>query len=78
MFRLDNRIALITGAATGIGQMIAITLAKAGAHIALADKPNVSLDETEELCQPYGAKILKVEMDVCDLDHIRSGVAAVA
>ena len=46
MFRLDNRIALITGAATGIGQMIALTLVKAGAHIALSDKPNVSLDET--------------------------------
>ena len=77
MFRLDNRIALVTGAATGIGQAIAVTLVKAGAHVAISDKPNVSLDETGELCQPYGKKILKFEMDVRDLEQIKEGVAAV-
>jgi len=77
MFRLDNRIALVTGAATGIGQAIAVTLVKAGASIAISDRPNISLDETEKLCQPYGKKILKIEMDVRDLDQIKESVAAV-
>jgi 2-deoxy-D-gluconate 3-dehydrogenase len=77
MFRLDDRIALVTGAATGIGQAIAITLAKVGAHVAISDKPNVSLDETEKLCQPYGKKILKFAMDVRDLNQIKKGVATV-
>jgi NAD(P)-dependent dehydrogenase (short-subunit alcohol dehydrogenase family) len=77
MFRLDDRIALVTGAATGIGQAIAVALVKAGAHVAISDKPNVSLDDTEELCQPYGKRILKFAMDVRDLDQIRKGVATV-
>ena len=37
MGRLDNRIALITGAASGIGRAIAVKFASEGAHVALVD-----------------------------------------
>ncbi len=77
MFRLDDKIALVTGAATGIGQVIAATLAKAGADVAISDKPNVSLNETEGLCKPYGKRTFTFEMDVRDLDQIKKGVVAV-
>jgi NAD(P)-dependent dehydrogenase (short-subunit alcohol dehydrogenase family) len=77
MFTLDGRIALVTGAATGIGQAIAVTLAQAGAHVAISDKPNISLDETEELCTPYAKRIFTFEMDVRDLAQIQQGVAVV-
>jgi 2-deoxy-D-gluconate 3-dehydrogenase len=37
MFRLDGRIALVTGAATGIGQAIAVAMAANGADIAVTE-----------------------------------------
>lgn len=77
MFRLDEKIAVVTGAATGIGQAIAVHLAKAGADVAISDKPEISLAETKELCKPHGKKVFKFGMDVRHLEQITQGVAAV-
>ena len=77
MFALNQRVALVTGAATGIGQTIAATLAETGAHVAISDKPEVSLDETAELCSSHGRKVFSLAIDVRDLGQIRRGVAAV-
>ena len=43
--KLDGKVALITGAAGGIGQAIARRLAREGAHVALADIRTEPLDE---------------------------------
>jgi len=77
MFTLNHRVALVTGAATGIGQTIAAVLAETGAHVAISDRPEVNLGETEKLCKPHGRKVFPLAMDVRDLDQIRRGVAAV-
>ena len=77
MFELENRTALITGAATGIGAGIAIALARQGADIAIADKPGTSLFETEKEAIRYGHKVLKIEMDVRDMSQIVAGVERV-
>ncbi len=37
MLRLDDKIAIVTGAAQGIGRAIALRLAQSGAHVAVAD-----------------------------------------
>jgi len=75
-FRLDKRIALVTGAATGLGQAIAVALSQAGADMAISDKPGVSLAETASLSAKRAA-CFQFEMDVRDLDQIRRGVARV-
>jgi 2-deoxy-D-gluconate 3-dehydrogenase len=77
MFYLDGRVALITGSATGIGQSIAVTLAKAGARVAISDKPVVSLAETREMCRVHCDEVFSLSLDVRDLDQVRKGVKAV-
>ena len=74
LFSLKGKTALITGAATGLGQAIAIALAKQGADTAISDKPEVSLDETEGKLKPFGGKIMKVGIDVRHLNQINNGV----
>jgi NAD(P)-dependent dehydrogenase (short-subunit alcohol dehydrogenase family) len=75
MFELNDRTALVTGAATGLGQAIVAALAQAGARVAVADRPGVDLAETISLCA--GRASIEVEMDIRDLCQIRKGVAAV-
>ena len=49
MFRLDGKIALVTGAATGLGQAIAAALTQSRANVALTDKTVDALTETESM-----------------------------
>lgn len=77
MFQLNGKIALVTGSATGLGQAIAIALARAGAAVAISDKPMVSLDETTELLKPLATQVFSVAIDVRDLQQIAAGVSTV-
>jgi 2-deoxy-D-gluconate 3-dehydrogenase len=78
MFALNGRTALVTGAATGLGQAIAVALTQAGAQVAVSDKPGQCLAETTSLCAGCGGRTVAVEIDVRDVRRIREGVAAVA
>jgi NAD(P)-dependent dehydrogenase (short-subunit alcohol dehydrogenase family) len=78
VFRLDGKAALVTGAATGLGQAIAVALAAAGADVAISDKPKVSLDETAEKLAPTGRRVVRLGMDVRDIEQVREGVLAAA
>ncbi len=77
MFRLDDKVAVITGAATGIGAAIAVALANAGAYVAISDKPGESLEHTAAEAGQYGRHVFKFAMDVRALNQIREGIAAV-
>lgn len=77
MFELNNRTALVTGAATGLGRAVAMALTRAGAKVAVSDKPGVSLGETVALCTDCGYRSFAIEMDVRNPDQIRESVAAV-
>ncbi len=77
MFDLDGKIALITGAATGLGAAISIALAKAGADIAISDKPDKNLDSTAIKAKDFGHKIFTFDMDVRNLNQIKKGIDAV-
>lgn len=76
MFRLDEKVALVTGAATGLGQAVSIALARHGADVAISDKIEVNLDETAEKIVKYGRKIFMVGIDIRDLCQIKKGVDA--
>ena len=78
-FRLDGRVALVTGARQGLGQGFAVALAEAGADVAGLDRADV--DETGALVAGVGRRFKPVLCDlraasVADLNRIVGEVAA--
>lgn len=67
IFNLDGKVALITGAGSGLGRQFAITLAEAGATVALAARRREKLAETAALVDEIGGKSICIDLDVTDL-----------
>ncbi len=61
-FRLDGKVALITGASRGLGQGAALALAEAGADLALLDRSGS--EETAELAEAMGRRVHSIELDL--------------
>ncbi|MCW8329310.1 SDR family oxidoreductase [Photobacterium sp. SDRW27] len=61
---LKQSVIAITGAGQGLGQMMAITLAQAGAELALIDVNDDGLVDTQAQCQMLSAKALTYKVDV--------------
>lgn len=70
--RLSGRTAVVTGAASGIGRAIAVSLARRGCHLALADVNEAGLAETAALVRAPGLRVSTHRLDVSD----RAAVAA--
>ncbi|MDH4109690.1 MAG: glucose 1-dehydrogenase [Gammaproteobacteria bacterium] len=69
-FRVDGKLALVTGAGSGLGRQFALTLAEAGATVALAARRRDKLEETAALVAGAGGKALCLELDVTDSSSI--------
>jgi NAD(P)-dependent dehydrogenase (short-subunit alcohol dehydrogenase family) len=79
-FRLEGKVAMVTGAAGGLGSAMARVFAAAGAHVALAELPGRLLDASalaQELAAAHSVRALAVSMDVTDLPSIEAAVAQV-
>lgn len=61
---LENRIAVITGAANGIGRALALQAAKDGMHLALADKDQTELSALAATLRAQGVQVLAETVDV--------------
>lgn len=68
MFKLDGKVAIVTGANTGLGQGIAIGLAEAGADIVGVGRSDMS--ETKEKVEAAGRRFLAVKADLVSLEPI--------
>jgi NAD(P)-dependent dehydrogenase (short-subunit alcohol dehydrogenase family) len=77
MFRLDGRVAMVTGAATGLGAAISVALARQGADVAISDKPGEDLSGTAERARQYGRRVLAFQMDIRDADQVAQGIEGV-
>jgi len=77
VFELDGKVAVVTGAATGLGAAIAVALAESGADVAISDRPGQSLADTRAKAGSHGQKVFTFDMDVCVQAQIEAGVAAV-
>jgi 2-deoxy-D-gluconate 3-dehydrogenase len=65
-FRLDNKVALVTGASSGIGQSIAIALAEAGADVACHARAEGKADETCARIDAVGRKAATAAGDMAE------------
>jgi len=59
-FRLDNKVALITGGSRGIGKAIAFSFAEAGANIVIASRKLPELEEVAKEISSLGRRCLPV------------------
>ena len=72
--RLKDKVAVITGAASGIGKEIARTFAREGAKIVIADLNQKAADATAAELDPAGRRALGVAMDVANEDQVNAGM----
>lgn len=66
MKNLNNKVAAITGAGSGIGRALAMLLAQKGCNLALADVNESGLAETGQLLSAYPVKVTQTRLDVSD------------
>ena len=75
--KLQDKCAIVTGAASGIGREIALTYAREGAKVAIADLNEQAAEATAKEIHRAGGQAIGVAMDVTDEQAVTSGVAAV-
>jgi len=66
IFNLDGKVALVTGAGSGLGRQFAETLADAGALVVLAARRRDKLEETAASIRGHGGEAICLELDVTD------------
>src|SRR3954471_14250682 len=74
-FSLDGKVAIVTGASSGLGVAFATGLAEAGADIAIGARRVERLEQTKAAAEPPGRRCIAVPLDVTDPDACTAIVA---
>jgi len=69
-FRLDDKVAIVTGAGRGIGAASALALAEAGANVVLSSRTKDQLDAVAAQIEALGRRAVVVPADLSDLDAV--------
>jgi NADP-dependent 3-hydroxy acid dehydrogenase YdfG len=72
---LAGKVALVTGASSGIGEATAIALAEAGAAVAIGARRRDRLDALAGKLREAGARVLQLDLDVTDEQQCRTAVS---
>ena len=70
-FRLDGKVAIVTGANKGLGMGYAVALAKAGADIYLPYRSG-DIEEVKSLIEAEGRRVEFIQGDLTDMEHIHA------
>ena len=74
MFNFKGRVAVITGASSGLGRQMANAFAKEGADLVIMARNVGKLKEVEKELEEYGGKVLAIKCDVTKTDEIKEAV----
>jgi len=74
-FRVDGKVALVTGAGRGIGRASALALAEAGADVVVAARTQDQVEAVAEAARTFGVRAEPVVFDVMELDRLSELVA---
>lgn len=77
MRKFQDRVAVVTGAAGGIGRAVAVGLAKKGCHLAISDVNEAGLNETAALIKEFGRNVTTHIVDVSDKAQMEAFAASV-
>jgi short-subunit dehydrogenase len=77
MKKFNNKVAAITGAASGIGRMLAVNLAAKGCDVAISDLDVNGLSETAEMVEKQNGQVSIHEVDVAQRDQVEKYAADV-
>ena len=72
MFSLNNRVAVITGASSGLGRQMSRSFAKQGANLVLLARRIERLEELKVELEQFGVKVLPVKCDVTSTEDINN------
>ena len=75
--RLKDKVAIVTGAASGIGKEIAMAFAREGAKVAIADLDPKAAEASAREIDPKGERAIGVAMDVANEEQVEAGTAKV-
>lgn len=70
MKSFKDKVAAVTGAASGMGRTLAVELAKRGCHLALSDVNEAELVKTAELAGAHGVRVTITKLDVANRDAV--------
>jgi len=75
--KLAGKVALVTGAAQGIGKAVALLLARNGAHIVVSDINLEKAEETAKEIESIGSKAIAIKVDVANLKDVERMVESI-
>lgn len=75
---LEGKIAIVTGAASGIGRASALTLSEAGAKIGLIDLKEENASEVKEQIEKSGGKAMVAEADISNAKEVEESIKEIA